>query len=166
VRRDQGRLDMKLVSSEELWIGSTVGKDRDRKGHDAVAAAPSTGVNAVRRADCTTCSPAPFSGRLPYSHSPVVRRDAAAMEFFTKSTKGFAGRRGDAGVVPCRAVGVGQRFSCSHKAVIPCQADAGRYVRQARVPTLRSCTDAVLRDSKLSSPNPRPREQVRLRRRS
>jgi uncharacterized protein YbjT (DUF2867 family) len=77
-------------------IGSKVVQALTEQGHDAVAAAPSTGVNAVTGEGLSDVL-AGASVVADVSNSPSFE-DAAAMEFFTKSTTNLLAAEADAGV--------------------------------------------------------------------
>ena len=77
-------------------VGSKVVQALTEEGHDAVAAAPSTGVNAVTGeglSDVLTGA----SVLVDVSNSPSFE-DAAAMEFFNKSTANLLAAEAEAGV--------------------------------------------------------------------
>ena len=77
-------------------IGSKVVQDLTARGHDAVAAAPSTGVNAVTGEGLSDVL-AGAAVVADVSNSPTFE-DEASMEFFTKSTTNMLAAEADAGV--------------------------------------------------------------------
>ena len=77
-------------------IGSKVVQALTARGHDTVAAAPSTGVNAVTSEGLSDVL-AGASVVADVSNSPSFE-DAAAMEFFNKSTTNLLAAEAEAGV--------------------------------------------------------------------
>ncbi|MFZ1162011.1 SDR family oxidoreductase [Mycobacterium sp.] len=77
-------------------IGSKVVQALTEQGHDAVAAAPSTGVNAVTGEGLSDVL-AGAAVVADVSNSPSFE-DEASMEFFTKSTKNVLAAEAEAGV--------------------------------------------------------------------
>jgi uncharacterized protein YbjT (DUF2867 family) len=93
----KGRLIMKIVVIGGTGlIGSKVIQALTEQGHEAVAAAPSTGVNAVTGEGLSDVLVG-ASVVVDVSNSPSFD-DAPSMEFFTKSTTNLLAHETDAGV--------------------------------------------------------------------
>ncbi|HET6733333.1 SDR family oxidoreductase [Mycobacterium sp.] len=76
-------------------IGSKVVHDLTERGHDAIAAAPSTGVNTITGEGLSDVL-AGAQAVVDVSNSPTL--DGAAMEFFTKATTNLLAAEAEAGV--------------------------------------------------------------------
>ena len=136
-------------------IGSKVVHTLTEHGHDAVAAAPSTGVNTVTGEGLSDVL-AGASVVVDVSNSPSFRRRGDRV--LPQVDHEPAHRRGRCRCrPPCRAVGGRHRSLGPAERVLPGEAGAGEaHQRRARFRT-PSCTRRSSSSSSTSSPTPRPR---------
>ena len=124
-------------------VGSKLVHTLTEHGHDAVAAAPSTGVNTLTGEGLPEVL-AGASVVVDVSNSPTL--DDAAMEFFRTATTNLLTAEKDAGVghhVALSVVGT-DRVGPAER-VLPGEAPAGEAHQRRSHPLLHRARDAVLR---------------------
>jgi hypothetical protein len=144
-RNEQGRLIMRIVVIGGTGlVGSKLVHVLTDHGHDAVAAAPSTGVNTLTGDGLSDI----LNGAavvVDVSNSPSFS-EAAAMEFFTRSTANLLAAEAEAGVDHHIALSVvGTDLLAAGSGYFRAKLAQEKLISAGRISLLHPACDAVLR---------------------